>query len=247
MPDETVSVTEEQVKETSPLTDIEDIVASRPDFEPHEWELISKATNWMKAQLRPEVRRELDAEYAIKYAGELDILRVESRKTTLAAMEQWRADQKPLDGAELKTLLSQEYDTFPVKLQIRENKKTVEKEFILCELPQTTEKRFTDIAQKKLVSLIEEAAAKDWNIDLSTAKQLQLILDTLPNALDAAAELVSICLNPWGDEADYTAEWCAKNISTYRMALIIIAQGEVNKYRDFFSNGFRLFRKSKTR
>lgn len=237
----------EDNEETTPLTDIEDIIAQRPELAPEQWEIVQQATPWLKATLRPEVRLALDVEYAKKYAEEIDVIRNESRAAVTKQMEEWRTEQKPLDQTEMKTLLSQEYTTFSVKVMIREDGKTLTKDFTLVELPQATEKKFVDTAKRKLVTLIEQAAAMDWNMDLSTAQQLQMILDNAPDALDVAAELVAICLNPWGEDKVINQEWVQNNISTYRIANILIAQSEVNKYRDFFSNGFRLFRSLKTR
>lgn len=241
---------QEQISEipaTSPLTDIEDIVAARPDFTPAEWEIVGKATAWLKATLRPDVRKDLDVEYAKSYAAEIDLIRSESQKQIKADMEEWKLSQKPLDKEEMGVLLSQEYITFPVKVMMREDNKPVFKDFTLCELPQTLEKKFADTAERKLLKLIEAANAMDWNMDLSTAQQLQMILSNLPEALDVASELAAICLNPWGEHPEITSKWVQDNLSTYRIANILIAQSEVNKYRDFFSNGFRLFRSLKTR
>lgn len=233
---------------SSPLTDVEDIVSTHPDLTPSEWEAVEKATPWLKAKLRPDVRKDLDVEYAEKYAKEIDLIRGESQTFVKKQMEDWKKEQLPLDTKELQVLLSQEYLTFDVKVQTRDvDKKPCVREFTLVELPQVTEKRFLESAQKHLISFIEESASMDWTLNMSTASSLQNILDTMPSALDVAAELVSICLNPWNDDKEITSKWVAEHLSTFRIANILIAQCEVNKYRDFFSNGFRLFRTLKSR
>lgn len=248
MLDETVSVeSQDEVRDTSPLTDVEDIIASRPELTPDQWEIVQSATPWLKNTLRPDVRKELDIEYAKKYSAEMEIIRTESRKLVNSQMEEWRLAQKPLDEKEMKLLLSQEYISFDLKIQHRVNKTTQVKEFTLVELPQVQEKKFLACAQKKLVTLIEESSSFEWSMDLSTAKQIQMVLDKLPGAFDAAAELVAICLNPWDDDPEVTPEWVANYISTARMSYILITQSEVNKYRDFFSNGSRLFQNLKSR
>jgi hypothetical protein len=80
-----------------------------------------------------------------------------------------------------------------------------------------------------------------WDLTGNWTERLQQILDVIPEAMDIAAELVAICLNPWDKDNDITADWVMKNISSHRVAKIIAAQSEVNKYRDFFSNGSQLF------
>jgi hypothetical protein len=52
-------------------------------------------------------------------------------------------------------------------------------------------------------------------------------------------EIVTVALNPFGDDKEVTQEWVVTHISTYRMYMIIQAQVEAGKMRDFILGLFR--------
>lgn len=227
------------------LLDIQEIVAERPELEPAEWEIVGKATDWLKATLKPEVRKELEVEYA-KRQGELEtILRGEMQVAIRDNMEAWRKEQEPLSNEDITKLVNQEYVEFAI--QIRETRGAKKKRsFTIVELPKAIEKRFIHAAQSFLIPLIEQVNAADWKLDGSLLEQIEGLLQKSPAALDAAGELVAIILDPWEEDKDITKGWVDVNMSIPRISYVLMAQAEANKYRDFFLNGFRSFRSLRT-
>jgi hypothetical protein len=222
------------------LKDIESIVVDRPDLNAEEWDIVAKARDWMKATLRPEVRQELDVEYAKKNDEFQEELRKQTTETVNQRMEEWKANQKPLDKEEISILLAKEYIEFSVHIRVRGEDSA--RNFTIIELPMEAEERFMKVINSKLVSLLEKVNASEWKLDGSIAEKLQGLLENIPEAMEGAKEIVAICLDPWQESKDINPDWVKKNLSIYRISNIIIAQVEANKYRDFFSNGFRLSR-----
>lgn len=225
------------------LQDIEAIIDTKPELTIEEWQIVEKASDWVKTMLRPEVRTELEAEYAQKQREFQETLRTETQALIANNMDEWRKSQEPLGPDDLAKLLNQEYVEFPLKLKIKgeETKRT----FTICELPQEAEIKFVKIIQKNIIPLVQQVNAAEWTLDGSILEQIQGIMQNLPTALDFAAELTAICLDPWGEDTSIDKVWVTKNISVYRIGAIVAAQFEANKYRDFFSGGFRAFQSLK--
>jgi len=224
------------------LKDVESIVVSRPELTPEEWDVVARAKDWLKATLRPEVRQELDADYAKQNDEFQEKLRTDTIKVVEERMEEWKKAQKPLDKDDLTQLLSKEYLEFPVPIKARSNGEVTAMNFTIVELPIEAEDKFMKVMQGTLVKLMEKINAAEWKLDGSLAEKIQGVLDNFPDAMVAAVDLVVICLDPWGENELITSKWVRKSLSSYRIACILIAQVEANKYRDFFSNGFRLSR-----
>lgn len=227
-----------------PLQDIKEIVESRPDLTPTEWDAANKAAPWIKATLRPEVRAELEDEYSQLLADAR--LRDEERikETIKTSMQAWKDEQEPLAQEDLQKLLTQEYITFNVKVMERGGNL---RDFTLVELSQEVESKFVTLMQKHLLPVIETMNSLDFRLQANWSKSLQTMLESFPQVMDVAAELVAVCLNPWGDASDVDGAWVKKSLATHRIVKILIAQQEVNRYRDFFSNDFQLFRISSRR
>lgn len=222
------------------LADVEEIIVERPELTQEEWEIVNKATPWVKTIVKPEVRKELEAIYAQKQADLETGLRAEMQKAIKERMDAWAKTQEPLSSEDIEKLLNQEYVefTFSVKEARGERK---EHTFVIREVPKDVEDRFIKIIQNKLVPIIEQVNAAEWTLDGSMAAQLETILRRCPIALECAQELVVDILDPWEEQEWLTKEWAGKNMSIPRIMRCLQAQAEANKYRDFFSDAFQLF------
>lgn len=234
MPDEATIVTENLV-----LQDIADIKISRPDLTQDEWEIVEKAATYYKALTKPEVRQELELEYAAKYDEFVSSANQQTKDLVAAKFEEWKKAQEPLNADELKKLVSQEYEEVPVRINSADGVRT----FTIREVPKSVEKRFVNLARKTIVPLLEEKALAKfkWNFDSSMGEKINSILSLIPNGLDVMADLCAICLDPFEKEKDINGAWVSANISSTRIEAIILLQFEVNKYRDFFFHGLKLF------
>lgn len=226
------------------LLDIEAIIDTRVDLTPEQQAVANVIAGHIRATLKPEVRSELEAEYAKKLADEMGKLEAEVKSFNQKQLDQWKKDQEPLKTEEIEDLLNQEYDQFTFPVRTRKNGV---REFTLVELPQAAEIKFIKVVQNKLVSIMKELSSSEFTLNTTTlADDIQKILNVAPSAIDAIADIVVICLNPFGEEEDVNREWVQNNMSSNRMLGVVTAQVEVNKYRDFFSNGFRLSRVTRT-
>lgn len=226
-----------------PLKDIADILTLKPELTDEEQTVADKLRPQLKAVVRTEVRAELEVEYAKKAKLFQDELTVASREAVQTAIKGWREEQEPLSNDDIKTLLSQDYINFEVKFKTRKGKIA---DFNLVELPQAVEERFLKILKKRFIPMIKNLAASEMKLDLNgdTMDKLQSIVEALPDTLNVLAEVVAVCLDPF---EEYTAThgeinelWVKENLSTNRILAVIIGQMEVQRYRDFFLNGFRL-------
>lgn len=225
------------------LEDIEEVVVSRPELSQEEWEIVGKAEKWIRATLKPEVRKELDVTYAKKQTDFEALMQSEMQKAVKERMDEWAKSQEPLKTEDIAQLLNQEYVEFKVPIRDR-NKK--EHTFIICELPKTIEDEFLKVIQKSLIPMIEQVNAADWNLEGSLVEQIQGLISKSPIAFNAAVELAAIILNPWGEHPEINVKWISDNISIPRIGRIIQAQAEANKYRDFLSDAFRSFLKARS-
>lgn len=222
--------------------DAKDVIALKPELTDEQKAVAEKLRPQLKAIVRTEVRVELEAEYIKKYKEFQDTTVKLSQDAVKSAVESWKEDQKPLTHEEVGTLLSQDYLSFKVSLIDRKGKLM---EFHLVELPQEIESKFIKTVKKRFIPLMKSLTASEFKLDLdsSAMEKLQSIIEAVPDVLDVLCDIVAVCLDPWGDNTEYgtiNETWVKKNVSTHRLLAIIIGQIEVNKYRDFFLNGFRL-------
>jgi hypothetical protein len=224
---------------SAPISDVKEIVESRPQLTPTEEAVFVKILPYAKALLRPEVRRELEVDYIKKQKEFEETLTEQAKAVWAKAIDDWKKDQAPLSQKDITQLLAQEYSEYTVPIKGRDRQL---KEFTLVELPQASERKMFKILRDKLVPLIKRLVQAEFKLDLdtSTAEKLDSIIEAAPEVLDVLSELVIICLDPYNEDKTISIEWAKDTLSSYRLMTIVMAQVEVNKYRDFLLGGFRL-------
>jgi hypothetical protein len=225
-----------------PLQDAKDILEMRPVFSDEETEIANKLRPQLRAIMRSEIRMELEADYIKREKVFQDELTKASQEAVRIAIKNWKEEQEPLSKNDIATLLSQDYIEFEVNFKIRDGR-TVH--FNLVELPQEIEARFLKTLKKRFVPLLKTYAQAEFKLELnsSTADKLQSLIEAIPEMLDVFADLVATCLDPFGDIKEYgtiNELWVKKHMATHRILAVIMGQIEVQRYRDFFLNGFRL-------
>jgi hypothetical protein len=236
----------QQITDNPVLQDIADIKLSRPDLTAEQWEAVEKAAPYYKALLRPEVRQEMEVDYAGKYDEFVSKARVETQQAVAAKFEEWKKTQEPLNTDELKKLLSQEYIDIKFDIPTEEGGT---KHFVIRELPKSVEKRFIAVVKRTLLPLLEERALAGfkWGFDSTMADKINAILDLVPNSMDMAAEIAAVCLDPLEKDKTITADWVSSHLSMSKIQAVVLLQFEANKYRDFFLHGLRLFQSLSSR
>lgn len=225
------------------LQDVKQILETKPVLTTEEETVAAKIREHQKALLRPEVRLELEVEYIKKQKAFEDTILVTSREAVQTAIQNWKDDQAPLSEADIRTLLTNEFIQFDVKLKLRNGTTT---DFQLIELPQEVEIKFVTTLRKRFVPLMKSLTGSEFKLDMNTSEmeKLQAILEAVPDVLDVLIDLVAIALNPFDEESrdgkKVDSRWVKQNIATHRILAIILGQLEVGRYRDFFLNGFRL-------
>lgn len=228
-----------------PLKDIQDILTLKPDLTEDEVKVAVKLRPQLIAMMKPEVRAELEASYAKKFADYQTETITQSRKAVQDAIKEWKDDQKPLTPEEIGTLLSQDYIQFDTNFKIRKGKEMVDVHFNLVELPQEQEERFLKVLKTRFIPLMQSLVGSEFKLELDTSAvdKLQSLIQAMPPVLGVLAEIVAICLDPFGEITEYgkiNEAWVKRNLSSHRILAILVGQMEVQRYRDFFLNGFRL-------
>jgi len=224
------------------LQDAKDILEFKPEFTEEEKAVAEKLRPQLRAIMRTEVRVELEAEYIKKQqAFETEITRA-SKEAVQQAIANWKNEQEPLNKDEISTLLSQDYMEFEAPFKLRDGRTA---RFNLVELPQAVEAKFLKTLKTRFVPLMKANAGAEFKLELnsSTAEKLQSLIEAIPEVLDVLAELVAVCLDPWEENTEYgtiNETWVKKHMATHRILAVLIGQIEVQRYRDFFLNGFRL-------
>jgi hypothetical protein len=229
-------------EDLGPLQDAKDILELKPTFTDEEKPIAERLRPQLRAIMRSEIRTELEASYIKKQKAFEDEITKASREAVQIAIANWKDEQKPLDKDEISTLLSQEYMMFEAPFNLRDGRTA---RFNLVELPQAVEAKFLKTLRTRFVPLLKANAAAGFKMELnsSTAEKLQSLIEAIPEVLDVLAELVAICLDPWEENKEYgeiNEHWVKKHMATHRILAVIIGQMEVQRYRDFFLNGFRL-------
>lgn len=228
-----------------PLKDIQEILELKPDLNEEEVKLAVKMRPQLQAMLRPGVRTELEAEYSKRFADFQQTTIQQSREAVQNAIKEWKDDQKPLTGEEIGTLLSQDYIQFTTNFKIRKGKDMIDVHLNLVELPQEQEERFLKVLKTRFIPMMQGLVAAEFKLELDTSavEKLSSLVQAMPAVLGVLSEIVAICLDPFGDIIEYgkiDEKWVKRNLSTHRILAIIVGQMEVQRYRDFFLNGFRL-------
>lgn len=222
-------------KETTAETEIKPEWADRKA-----WEL----------NLRVSVRQEFEQMLEIWKTKELTALENTNKeiieKGLIELYKKYQEEQKPPSTEEIVTLLNQEYESFPVKVQVEDGEtesgeaKYTTELFTIRELPQSAELKFYDILQKKILTKTSELLAfTQESIDMPFEQKVKSILSVGGEAFGLMAETVLIVLNPFGKRKingkEIDRKWIQDNISSNRQWNIVEAQLKVNRVKDFFS------------
>jgi hypothetical protein len=178
-----------------------------------------------------KVNKQLEAKRGKELESLIAQIREDNEKMIQAEVNRIRESTKPPDLKQIEQLLNQEY--VEVKFQ------SFGKDLVIRELPQAAETKFIKIIQVKLMPKMQQFTSIEWTNTDSVAEKVQRAVEVIPDALDAMADIVAIALNPFSKDPDITAEWVRENFSSYRLGMIIQAQVEAGKMRDFILQLFR--------
>lgn len=181
------------------------------------------------------ISAQAEAQKTKKLVAEVDALRTANEKQLREAIANLQKQMAPPDEKQLEKLLTQEYLTMTVSLEIVGGKK----DFVIRELPQFYEKKITDIVARRLLPFLKDVQAIDFKASGTVADRLTKVISVIPEAFDALAEVCAVSLDP-REEIPVNADWVAKNLASHRIVAIVEAQFAVNKIRDFMSAAYRL-------
>lgn len=181
--------------------------------------------------LTPKILEEATVKANAKMAKELDDqvrgLVEANKKLMQEELDRMRKANEPLQPAELEKLINQEY--FEAKIDLGAGRGT----YTISELSVKHEKRLLKVLKGTIVAAVQQASSLEWSTEMSNLERLQMFVDSVPGALDAASECVAIILNPKGENT-IDLEWVLNNLPTVKILSVILLQLEANKYRDFF-------------
>lgn len=217
-------------------------------------EQLSVLKQQVQSELEPILKEELKQKNTVEIAKFKDELRQEMDAAFGKEIKKFREEEqkkkKPLTQEEIQALLTKEYITFDVKLQDEEGKSHT---FTLRELPQGIELELYKGAKNITAKIVKEANQISFKVvDNDLFQNILSLMDVFEPVQDFLAEACSICLNPpRGNPPTKKLEWLTPNwvkfnLSNYRIAVIITAQVEVSKMRDFFSILFQGFQSVST-
>lgn len=182
------------------------------------------------------ITEKVEARGAKKLSERVTELNAANDKMMRDEMAKFRARQEPPKPEELEKLLSQGYETMPIKIP----GETGERVFEIGELPQAAEKRLMDVISKHLLPHLKELSAIEFTNSSNVGQKIQVALSVLPTAMDMMADLAVIALNPYNKDETITREWVQNHLNSSRITNLIEAQIHVGKIRDFISAASRL-------
>jgi hypothetical protein len=193
----------------------------------------------IRGEVYLEVRKECEMLLKVWKDEELDGVRKEYEKVMQAELTRIRTqieeEQKPPTHEDLQALLSQEYDTFTLPVNVGKTHEET-KTFTIRELPQDSELKFYHQFKEKLIEKAQSLKAfTQAGMDMQFEDKAKAVLELIDESLGALADAVVIVLNPFGDDPEITRKWVQSNISSNRQWNIVEAQLKVNRIRDFFS------------
>lgn len=195
----------------------------------------------LETKIRIEIRKEYEVLLQLWKDSELNDLAKNHEKIIAEGLqklfEKWVEEQKPPTNDDIQKLLSQEYETFTLKVDYLNDENEEKSDmFTIRELPQTLEIKFFQSFQKRIIDKSQALAAlAQQEIDQPFEQKVKSVLTLVSEGFDVLADAVAIILNPFGKKAYVTREWVQNNISSDRQWNIIDAQIKVNKLKDFFS------------
>jgi hypothetical protein len=181
------------------------------------------------------ISQQSEAQKTKKLAEEIEQLRTTNEKQLREAIANMQKQMAPPDEKQLEKLLSQEYQTMSVTVEITGGSKT----FVIRELPQYYEKKIVDTISRRLMPFLKDIQAIDFKSTGTVADRLTKVITVIPEAFDALAEVCAVALDPRETDGINT-EWVQKNLASHRIAAIVEAQFVVSKIRDFMSAAYRL-------
>lgn len=195
-------------------------------------------------ETRIAIRQESEQVLEIWKTKELKVLEDKQNEIIKENLEKlvakYKEEQKPPTPAEIAELLNQEYETFPLKLQVEDGTgEYKDHSFTIRELPQAVEIKFYNQFQGKILGKAQDLQAfTQESIDMPFEQKVKSILEVFGQSFDMLAETVVLVLNPFGKKAIsdkiIDREWVQSNISSNRQWNIIEAQLKVNRVKDFF-------------
>jgi hypothetical protein len=207
------------------------------DAQPASWMSRSK----LEREIRVEVRGEYEEILKIWKNTELEQVKKDSEKIATEGIQklfnEWKEQQKPPTHEDIQLLISQEYETFSLKLDyVNDDGEEKSELFTLRELPQAAEKKFYKQFKDTVLSKVGALKAlSQAEIDQPFEVKAKAFLELFDEAPAMMADAVVIVLNPFGKRKDINREWVQNNISSNRQWNIIEAQIQVNRLKDFFS------------
>ena len=226
----------------------EDVTKPKVEASIESTEFIQRKT--FEKELRLSLREEYEQLFKIWQAK--DLKEIESKQDGIInegltkLFEKYKEEQKPPTPDDIQQLLNQDYETFPVKVQIEDGENTdgeakyTTELFTIRELPQAAEIKFyTQFKTKILDKATELQAFTQESIDMPFEQKVKSIMTVFGESFDMLADTVVIVLNPFdkrkvkGKFID--RDWVQNNISSNRQWSIVEAQLKVNRVKDFFS------------
>ncbi len=197
-----------------------------------------------QAAIEQKVREELQKEFDERFAKEIEDARkgLEAANTKLIqeTLEKYRKKLEPPDEKEIEKLLTQEYITF--KVSIPGVAGAAPREFTLYELPMEVERKLFAKVKEQLVPKLEDLAGFMGDGALEGGdllKKIKVGIETMDPTMGLLADACATCLDPYGKDSEINGAWVQKHMSSYRIWNVVIAQIQVNRLRDFFSQAFR--------
>lgn len=195
-------------------------------------------------EVDPEIalRQRLEEEYATRLQSEIQTIshkmQEENKRIVQEAIERMKKELTPPGPEDIQKLVTQEYVeyTIDVKYSSKSGNGTMEKHFVIRELPYAIEKKMYDRIKKMVVPMASDVASLTMNmLQGDAAEKIIKIMHTFDPVLEVMVGISQMCLNPFNEDDEVTEDWVRNNMSSARIVKVITAQIECNRMRDFFS------------
>jgi hypothetical protein len=224
---------------------ISETPATPPQDEPNltpETELTQEQIDWRgneRLALEIDVRREYQKQVDDARADIEKKLVEQNEKAFKNVVEQWKKDQTPPTPQEVQALIDGEFPEFPIAV----NLKGQPVKGVIRELGAKHERKFVRIVREKAPAHFDiiSGAILNFAAGQSTEDKLMAALGTLEPLSGLISEATSIVLTA-AIGYEVTAEEIDDSMSTTRQVLLLRAQFDANRLRDFFSHGSRLLK-----
>jgi hypothetical protein len=220
----------------------EESSAVLPELTP-EQHLTEEQKQWRESErkaLEARVRQELRAEND-KFRKELEEKLSEQNKEMLQkVIADFKKDNTPPTPEEIQKMLDQEFLEFKGKVRLNGSME----EFTIGELSSEAERKFLRIVKEKALpkmadfgKILLELTAGETN-----ESKLLILWEAVDPLADAMHEAVALVLT-YSLGREVKAQVVRDNVSLNRQLIILRAQADANRVRDFFSFGSRLMTK----